>query len=205
LVTVTGSVHTPAAEIEAVAGLSDHPPLIDVDPRAAAARIERLPWVRSAVVSRLWPDGVRVAVVEETPLATVAERPVGHAAARWAVVDRAGRVLATEAAQPPGLVPLVVARPPGRPGSDLGPVASAGLTVAATLPRAFSAQVSAVEVGRGGQVTLRMTTPVTILVGSAAQLPQKYEDAAAVLSGAKLVAGDVINVSVPEQTTVAEG
>ena len=72
VVTVVGSVHTPAAEIEAVAGVSGHPPLLDVDSGAAEARLEQLPWVRSATVARQWPDGVKITVVEQTPVAAVA-------------------------------------------------------------------------------------------------------------------------------------
>lgn len=208
VVTVVGSTHTPAAEIESVAGLSDRPPLIDVDPGAVAARLEALPWVRSASVRREWPDGVRVEIVEQTPVAVVALSGDGGPAAasdRWALVDRAGRVLADAPSQPSGLVQLVTSGRPGPPGSWLRAGAGPALTVAATLPKAFSAQVTAVVVGRDGGVTLRMTTPVTIDLGNTTQLEQKYEDAAAVLAGANLAAGDVIDVSVPEAPTVDEG
>lgn len=208
VVTVIGSTHTPAAEVESVAGLSDHPPLIDVDPGAVAARLEALPWVRSASVRREWPDGVRVEIVEQAPAAVVALPDDGGPAAasdRWALVDRAGRVLADASSQPAGLVELVGSGRPGPPGSWLPAVAGPGLTVAATLPEAFSKQVTAVVVGRDGAVTLRMTTPVTIDLGNTTQLEEKYEDAAAVLAGANLVAGDVIDVSVPEAPTVDGG
>ncbi|MGO9458249.1 MAG: cell division protein FtsQ/DivIB [Acidimicrobiales bacterium] len=210
VVTVVGSVHTPPAEIEAVAGLAGHPPMVDVDPGAAAARLEQLPWVRSATVQRQWPDGVRVTVVEETPVAVVAPPagdPRAHAGTpgAWALVDRAGRVLADRPGPPAGLVRLEPPSRPGAPGSWLAPAAGPGLVVAATLPRAFSAQVTAVVVNRGGQVTLDMTTPVTVKLGDTTQLDQKYEAAAAALAGAKLAAGDVINVSVPDSTTVGPG
>jgi cell division protein FtsQ len=209
VVTVVGSVHTPTAEIEAVAGLGAHPPMVDVDPGAVAGRLEQLPWVRRATVERQWPDGVRVTVVEETPVAVVAP-PAGHPPAHrappsWALVDRAGRVLADRSAPPAGLARLEAPARPGPPGSWLAPAAAPGLVVAATLPRAFSAQVTAVVVGHGGQVTLELTTPVTVRLGDTTQLDQKYEAAAAALAGAKLAAGDVINVSVPDSVTVGPG
>ncbi len=50
-----------------------------------------------------------------------------------------------------------------------------------------------------------MTTPVTVDLGDTTQLDQKYEDAAAALAGATLAAGDVIDVSVPDSTTVGPG
>jgi len=203
VVTVVGSVHTPASEIISVAGLSDHPPMIDVDPATAAARLEQLPWVAKATVSRLWPDGVRISVVEHSVVAVVAT--TSPAADPWALVDRSGRVLADVASPPAGLVRVTSSDVPGPPGSEMGPSTAAGLRVAATLPRAFSAQVTSIEVGHGGEVTLAMTTPVTIVLGATTQLHQKYEDAAALLAGAKLVAGDVIDVSVPDLPTVSEG
>jgi len=206
-VVVVGSVHTPVAEIESVAGLTTHPSLIDVDPGRVAAALERLPWVRTAEVSRRWPDGVRITVVEETPVAAVAVPPakVGAPTTAWALIDRSGRVLADVAAPPAGVVPLVGTGAPGAPGTGLGAGAAPGLEVAATLPRAFSAQVTTVVVGRGGAVTLRLTTPVTVRLGTASDLAAKYEDAAAVLSGAPLQAGDVVNVSAPDSPTVGLG
>jgi cell division protein FtsQ len=41
------------------------------DLAAVSAQLERLPWVRSAVVTRLLPDGLRVRITERTPRAVV--------------------------------------------------------------------------------------------------------------------------------------
>jgi cell division protein FtsQ len=208
VVTVIGSVHTPAAEIVSLAGLSHDPPMIDVDPGAAESRLEQLPWVSTAIVSRRWPDGVRITVVERSPVAVVSTSPTTTASTSgrpWALVDRSGRILADVSSPPTGMVHLVTSVAPGPPGTDLGAGARPGLEVAASLPRAFSAQVTSVDVGGGDQVSLRMTTPVTIVLGDTTQLTKKYEDAASVLAGARLVAGDVIDVSVPESPTVTEG
>ena len=49
-VTVTENVHETAAQVEAQAGLTGHPPLLDVNTGAAASAIEQLPWVRTATV-----------------------------------------------------------------------------------------------------------------------------------------------------------
>ena len=49
-VTVTGNVHETAAQVVAQAGLAGQPPLLDVNTGAAAARLEQLPWVRTATV-----------------------------------------------------------------------------------------------------------------------------------------------------------
>lgn len=188
-ITVVGSPHTPAAAVIAAAGLADHPPLVDVGP-AAAAGVERLPWVRRATVDVQWPDAVRITVVERRPAAAV------PAASGWALVDGTGHVL-TDAAAPPGGVPrLVGGGAPGAPGSVVSGD-RAGLAVAATLPPAFAGQVVEVAQLSGRQVDLHLSSPVTVDLGTTAQLHQKYEDVAAILAGAPLKAGEVIDVAVP--------
>lgn len=194
-VTVVGAVHTPAAAVIAAAGLAGHPPLVDVGPGAASG-VEQLPWVRRATVDVQWPDAVRITVVERTAVAAV---PAGSG---WALLDRTGRVLA-DAASPPAGVPQLAgsagaAGPPGTTVAGDG----AALRVAATLPKAFAAQVTQVDQLAGGQVDLHLTSPLTVHLGTVSQLHQKYEDVAAILSGASLKSGEVIDVSVPGSPVV---
>jgi len=54
-------------------------------------------------------------------------------------------------------------------------------------------------------VQLEMTTPIVVDIGSASQLPAKYEDVSAILAGATLHVGDIVDVSVPEAPSVTEG
>ena len=197
VVTVVGAVHTPASAVIAAGGLTNDPPLIDVG-SGTAARIERLPWVAKATVERRWPDGVRVVVTERTPVAAVAQ---DAPAKGWAIVDRSGKVLADEPQVPAGLVQVAGPVPPGAPGSTVAG-ARAALAVAATLPKAFASQVVEVQEARSGDVTLHLTSPLTVYLGSTASLHQKYEDTAAVLAGASLASGDVIDVSVPDAPVV---
>lgn len=194
-ITVIGSPHIPAADVVQAAGLASHPPLVDIGPSAAAG-IERLPWVRRATVDVQWPDTVRITVVERTPVVAVQQ------AGGWALVDGTGRIVADEPAAPAGLAQLLGARAPGPPGTRLAGVAAA-LRVAATLPRAFAAQVAQVAQVAGGQVQLHLTTPLTVDLGTATQLRHKYEDVAAILAGASLAAGDVIDVTAPDGPFVA--
>jgi cell division protein FtsQ len=196
-VTVTGNVHESAAQVIEQAGLASQPPLLDVDPGAVAARIERLPWVRSASVGVSWPDGVHIRVTEETP-----RFAVSVAGNRWAAVSADGRVLAVSAAREDGLITLVVPQPPGIPGTVLPARDGAGLDVASTLPAAFASQVTGVTVEPAGWVQLTMTTPITVDIGTATQLTAKYEDVSAILAGATLHNGDVVDVSVPDAPTV---
>jgi len=198
--TVTGNVHESAAQVVAQAGLSSHPPLLDVHADAAAARIEQLPWVRSASVRVSWPDGVHIAVTEETPRLVV-----GGPGGGWKILSADGRVLGVSTTRPPGLLLLTVPQQPGAPGSVLPTRDEGGLHVAATLPASFAAQVTGVTVEPQGWIQLTMTTPILVDIGSTAQLTAKYEDVSAILAGATLHNGDVIDVSVPQAPTVTPG
>lgn len=200
VVTVVGAVHTTKGEILRAAGLTSHPPLIDVN-ASAASRIEQLPWVARATVTRAWPDGVRVDVQERTAVAAVALDPA-RPSAGWAEVDRDGRVLATVPAAPAGLVELSGTGAPGAPGTTLASAAPA-LRVASSLPRAFAGQVAEVH-QHDGTVTLHLTSPLTVYLGSTDDLAEKYEDVAALLAGAHFTAGQVIDVAVPA-TPVVKG
>jgi hypothetical protein len=199
-VTVTGDVHETAAQVVAQAGLGSHPPLLDVNTGAAAARLEQLPWVRTAAVDVSWPDGVHIAVTEEVARFT-ATTPAGT----WETLSDDGRVLSEAVTRPPGLLLLTVPVAPGRPGSFLSAKDAAGLRVASTLPASFAAQVTAVTVEPAGWVQLALTTPVLVNIGTATQLAAKYEDVSSILAGATLHNGDVIDVSVPPAPTVTPG
>ncbi len=153
-VTVTGNVHESAAQVVAQAGLSSQPPLLDVNAGAAAARIEQLPWVRSATVHVEWPDGVHIAVVEETARFTA-----GTPGGQWGSLSADGRVLGESPTRPPGLLLLTVPQPPGAPGTVLAAKDASGLRVASSLPASFAAQVTAVTVEPAGWVQLALTTP----------------------------------------------
>lgn len=200
VVTVVGSVHTPASQIIDAAGLAQHPPLVDVN-GSTAARIERLPWVAHATVAREWPDGVKVTVVERTPVATVREKAPRSG---WAVVDHAGVVLTVDAARPPGLETIAGSAHAGAPGSVVASARPA-LAVARSLPTAFRAQVADVAQDPHGDVTLQLTSPLTVYLGSTGDLSKKYEDVAAILAGASLQAGSQIDVSVPNAPVVRPG
>jgi cell division protein FtsQ len=195
-VTVRGAPHTGDQAVLQAAGLLDAPPLIDVDPKTAAARVERLPWVAHAEVLRHWPDSLTVIVTERVPLGSVA-RPGGGVA----LVDASGRVLAWESAAVSGLV-LVAPVTPGPPGTVLAPGARPVLQVAAALSPPLSARVQKVSVDDRGVVRLDLGGGITAVLGSTTGLQAKLVSLATVLAGAHVSAPAVIDVTVPEEPTV---
>jgi cell division protein FtsQ len=203
VVRVTGShPNTPTAEILRAAGLDGHPPLVSVDPGPAAARVETLPFIASAQVTRDWPDGVTVHVAERVPVVGMAGPTTG-----WSTLDGAGRTLAVTPGRP-GLPVLVVHGPTGAPvppapvGGTVAPAADPGLAVARTLPPAFAAQVASVTVAADGTVSLALDSGLTVLLGTVSDLRAKYEDVAAIIAHAPLRGAHTIDVTVPESPTV---
>ena len=68
-VSVSGHRYTADSEIFDCLDLTNVTSLIALDSTRAAARIERLPWVASASITRVYPGRIDVAVTERTPFA----------------------------------------------------------------------------------------------------------------------------------------
>jgi cell division protein FtsQ len=68
-VAVQGRERTGADTILGALGVARGMPMLAISPEAAKARLEALPWIRSASVERLLPDTLYVRVVERQPLA----------------------------------------------------------------------------------------------------------------------------------------
>ena len=201
-VTVTGAhPNTSTAAIEAAAGVLHQPPLISVDPGPAAARVESLPFIASAQVSRHWPDSVTIAVTERVPTTTMA-----GPGASWSTLDGNGRTLAVGPARP--VLPVLIVTtvrgpvPPAPVGGTIAPAAAPGLLVARTLPPAFAGQVVSVTVAPDRTVSLALTSGLVVLLGTVADLHAKYEDVAAIIAHAPLQGAHTIDVTVPQSPTV---
>jgi len=203
VVTVKGShPNTSDLAIETAAGLLHRPPLVSVDPGATAARVETLPFIASAQVTRRWPDGVTITVTERRPVVTMA-----GPTASWSTLDGFGRTLAVAPARP-GLTVLIVHAstgpvPPAPVGGTVSAAAAAGLLVARTLPPAFAGQVISVTVAADSTVSLALTSGLVVLLGTGSDLPAKYEDVAAIIANAPLRGAHTIDVTVPQSPTVA--
>ncbi len=197
-VMVLGADNTPEAAVVQAAGLTSHPPLIDVNAPAAATAVKALPWVNTAVVARHWPDSVTVTVTERAAAAVVARTGGGVA-----LVDDTGRILAWNPTEAGLAVLSAPGRRPGAPGQHLTVGYKPGLEVLSALPAVLRAQVTAVTVGPRGAVTLGLSHQVTAVLGSAVDLPAKFESLASLLAGAPPGGPEVIDLTVPEVPTVA--
>ena len=200
-VRVTGASAIAHDTVIAASGITSGRPLISIDTAAAATSVEAIPFVKSATVSLRWPSSVTIAVTMRTPVADVA---TGR---KFARIDATGRVLARSANPPTKFTPIplsmdVVGVSPRAPGSWLPSRAAPAVKVAAKVPPAFRGQVAKVVGNADGTVSLQMTSPVTINLGTADRLRAKFSDIAAIIAGTSLHAGDVIDVSVPQASTI---
>jgi cell division protein FtsQ len=87
-VSVRGHRHTPDADIFAAVDAADARSLLSFDSVAARERVERLPWVASATISRVFPGALDVRIRERRPAA------VWSRGERDYLIDVDGRVLA---------------------------------------------------------------------------------------------------------------
>ncbi len=86
-VVVTGERLTTVAEIEAALAVAPGTPIMSFSPDAAEARVERLPFVETASVSRRLPGTILVSVVERKPYA------VWQDGGRFVLIDQTGKVV----------------------------------------------------------------------------------------------------------------
>jgi cell division protein FtsQ len=175
---VTGVQHLDAAAVERAAGVQPGAPLLRADTRAVAARIEALPWVASAKVSRALPATLRITVTERVPVAWV-RRDDAHVV----LLAADGTAIVDTDAPPAGLVEIRGARRIPATGARLTPARAAG--AAAAMPPELAARVVAVDVtadattlvlGGGAEVRLCTATDLAAKGAAAVAVMQQLGD-----------------------------
>jgi cell division protein FtsQ len=166
---VTGNHQVTPAQLRAVAGIRMGTPLARLNEKRAIARLDRIAWVRSATVSRSWPDTVVISVRERTPELTVA---VGG---QFELVDIDGVVVRTQPTRPPG-VPLLAPAPARLRGS---PAVRAATAVLGSLPGSIRDRVLSVTTGASGvteSVTLRLRGGIRVRWGNTGRSAAKARE-----------------------------
>jgi len=133
-VLVEGRARTDSDEILARLGLAVGKPILAVDPEAARAELEALPWVQSASVERQLPGTVFIRLTEREPLALWQENGVIQ------VIDRDGGVI-------PGVEPRRFAHLPLVVGPDAPAHAAKLIAVMNSEPDLRKRVTAAVRVG----------------------------------------------------------
>jgi cell division protein FtsQ len=186
-VDVQGVRQLSAGQIRAAAAVPQGDALATVDLDLIRTRVEALAPVRSADVSREWPDQVLITVVEREPVAVV------EIAGRLQGMDEEGVVFRSYAQAPPDL-------PRVETGSTTGSDAlrEAALVVAA-LPSDLAPTVDHVEAATVDEITLELRDGRLVRWGSADDSDLKADVLADLLAARPDVAA--YDVSVPGQPT----
>ena len=186
---VAGNRVVSPADITASAGVQHGDRMTGVDTDEVTARVEAMPWVRTAAVTREWPSTIRVTVTERRPVAVVG----GASGDR--VVDATGRVLGPAGAADAALVHLGGASS-AAPGERLGPRWRSMLAVAARLPAPLRPTVAAIGSGEDGTVVVLTTGTVVDLCG-ASDLDAKLGALLALVQRADPTTAATIDLCVP--------
>jgi cell division protein FtsQ len=195
-VSLRGVHHESSAQVLAASGLERHPAMIDVSAGSIEKNLTRFAWIHSVSLSKHWPNTVIVTVHESVAVA-VAYGP-RHV---LDYVDAKGRNL--------GPAPLKINLPTLEyvdKSKSTWPYDGAGRSaalVASELPVAFASQVDQITENAHGSVTLKMTTPVSFVLGPPTQLKAKFVAVASVIAHSTLGVGDVVNVTVPDELAVS--
>ena len=187
-VDVHGTHLLSAEQVRQAAAVPEGDALASVDLDRVRARVEALAAVRSADVSREWPDRVRIDVSERVPVAVV------EIAGQLRGMDEDGVVFRDYAQAPPDL-------PRVQTGTDTGSDAlrEAALVVGA-LPADLAAKVDHVEVGTVDEITLALRDGRTVRWGSSADSDLKAEVLATLLAARR---AQTYDVSVPGNPTTS--
>lgn len=186
-VEVTGESTVTDDEVREVARVPLGDPLARLDLDDVRRRVESLPVVKSADVSRQWPHEVLIRIEERTPVAVV------ELAGALRGLDEEGIVFGTFRQAPEGL-PRV--RTTATTSGDA--LREAALVVAA-LPGELAARVKHVEVFTVDQIALELGDGRRVRWGSSAQSEEKAE----VLEALLLQDAQVYDVSVPGSPTTS--
>ncbi len=185
-VSVEGSHVLSAAAVQQAAEVPTGVPLARVDLGAVTGRVESLPAVKSAVVTRVWPDTIQISVTERTAVAAVSE-----GRSLWAL-SADGVLFAPMTNVPAGMPELRVG---SSPAAD---TLKAGADLLAALPASLEKKVAYLDLGSPDDITLHLNNGDLVRWGSAAQTATK----ASVLAVLIKRPGSVYDVSSPGQPTV---
>jgi cell division protein FtsQ len=188
-VTVTGANHVTVTDVKRAASVEAHQPLALVDTGAIARRIERLPWVEHATVTREWPGTLRVKVTEYVPAAYAR---TGNGVV---LIAADGHAIAHVASPPAGVIEVRGLRRPPADGELLSPPDVAG--IATKLPPELARQVVAVDASGDG-VALSLAHGGAIRLGSLDDLDAKAAATLAVLAQRGDKPFTYIDVSTPQ-------
>ncbi len=187
-VRVVGLTRSDTRLVAETTGIPTGRAMVSVDPGPAEKRLEQLPWVANAVVTRQWPGTVEVRLTERRPVAIAGDGPGA------VLVDRDGRILGP-AAGTDGL-PVAGPDPVEGPGTFLPAGRRRVVRLLAELPASLRTETARGTIGPKG-LGLVLSDGIAVHLGDATRLRAKAEAVAVLLDQAGRATIATIDVSVP--------
>ncbi len=188
-VSVTGADILSEREVRRAAAVPEGEQLAVLDLTAARTRVEALAAVKSADVTRHWPDGVEVRVVERQVVA------VADLGGRWRGMDGDGVVFRDYQRPPEGLPRVQVL-----PTANRDALREAARVIS-SLPPDLADRVDHVEVETVDKIALVLRDERRVEWGSAEESDEKASVLAALLQARE---AKVYDVSVPGQPVTSD-
>lgn len=176
---------TDAEAVDAIVAAHVGTPLAAVGTGAIAAQLEEMPSVHAVTVTRVWPDGLEVAVDEAIPVAAV------RVDEGFQLLDDSGAVITVAESAPE--VPVI--QIPTGDGSSR--ILDAVLTVLEAMPEDIRATMTSMQATTEDSVHLTLQDGPDVEWGSAEDSDLKAEVLTLLLSQAAGSGADVIDVSAP--------
>lgn len=188
-ITIVGASTLNAADVETALADQLGTPLALIDDSKVKAALIAFPLIETYALEAKPPHELAVRIVERTPIGVI------DSAAGFTLVDAAGVALATTPTQPEGQPVLRVSG-----GTESDAFESVGLVVR-SLPSEVRAEVVEVSATTLDDVTLKLSSGLTVVWGSAEQSVQK----ARTLSGAMNANPEARTIDVSSPDVVVAG
>jgi cell division protein FtsQ len=175
-VQVSGTHLVTPAQVRSAADIPAGLPLIRVNDAVVAHRVEQLRQVRSARVTRDWPDTVAISVTERVPALAV---PVSQG---YDLIDQDGVVVESVSEQPLDMPILDLPAGSAQPAALRGnPAVYAAAVVVRELPRYLARKLVSVQAPSATEVTLRLSGGVSIVWGGTDRAAEKAKELAVLM------------------------
>jgi cell division protein FtsQ len=159
-VDVQGGSHVSADDVRAAAGIGDGAPMTGVSVDDVTRRVEAIPWVDTATVTRRWPRTVAIDVTERRVAAVLDD---GHGG--WLLIDRSGRVLGPTPPIAPGFGVHVDGVAAAAPGQDVDARIQGALALVDRLTPNLRGRVQSIHVNPDGTVDVHIFPTGTVAFG----------------------------------------
>ncbi len=189
-IAIEGHADVPAEEIAQAASVPIGTPLVDLDEKLISARVEALPGIQTALVSRRWNGVIRIAVTEREP--TLALRTADG----FVLVDNGGRQVRTAETLPDGFLPVIGLQASGVPGDPAPPGSTSVLRLMEAMTPPVRQAVSEVIV-TGTEMALSLNDGGRAVLGDDRQISEKVVSLETLLLSVDLRCVHEIDLTVP--------